>query len=221
MPGPGHGIQLHHQPDTGNNGRLLVQCWHRKAVNLPQREYGVSVFYSDDHGDTWHGGGDCGVGLNMNESRLIERFDGTVVLDARGSRHGGIDNSRLRIRAASRDGGLSFATPEERHGLQYTGCDSGLVAFEHDDRRIVLQSHPGEMDSRDRMVVSVSFDEAETWVVHREIDADRACYSDLVILNDGTVGLLWGQGLASREDLRKWVPARVCFVRCSIEWLCG
>lgn len=100
LPGPGHGIQL-------ENGRLLVQVWHRHGISLPveQREYGVSVIYSDDHGATRQAGGYVPVDANypINESRIVELANGDVIVNGRYASSG----THKRIVAISDDGGES------------------------------------------------------------------------------------------------------------------
>ncbi len=80
--GPGHGIQL-------SSGQLLVTVGHRTIITgvpAADRHYGVSTIYSDDHGRTWRSGAEVPLGPGlpaMGESRLIERADGSVLLNSR------------------------------------------------------------------------------------------------------------------------------------------
>ena len=79
MPGPGHGIQA-------SGGRLILQFWNRTSVRntIDERLYGVTLIYSDDHGESWQFGGFIDEGNSgMNESRLEELEDGTLYCNAR------------------------------------------------------------------------------------------------------------------------------------------
>jgi len=210
FPGPGHGIQLSRQPSTRLNGRLVVQFWHRRALSSEPRSYGASVIFSDDGGDTWQTGGHCGVGMNMNESRLVELGDGTIVLNARGSKDGGLDNRHERITSHSVDGGVSFAAPQQRGSLRHTPCDAGLVRVDHEGRELLIYSHPGRMDTRDELTISISDDLGRSWIGSHVVDAERAWYSDLVLRSNGRVGVLWGQGRPCKVH-DGWGPARVVY----------
>src|SRR5262245_12934459 len=69
--GPGVGIQL-------KNGRLVIPCDNKVAQTKARQSH---VIYSDDRGATWKLGGV--VGPNCNESQVIERSDGTLLLNMR------------------------------------------------------------------------------------------------------------------------------------------
>lgn len=222
MPGPGHGIQLSCQAgaQAAKNGRLLVQVWHRKAVTAKPRVYGVSVVYSDDHGATWKAGGDAGVGHGMNESRLVELADGTLLLNARG---GQVDAAKstlaFRVFATSTDGGELFSEPVVREDLRYFQTDSGMIRYTGPgagERGALLLSHPADPKGRTRMTVSMSCDDGATWLRHRLVHEGGGCYSDLVQLSDGTIGLLYGKDLPKEQT---WMPRRVVFARFTWAWL--
>ncbi|HEY0658712.1 MAG TPA: sialidase family protein, partial [Pyrinomonadaceae bacterium] len=79
LPGPGHGIQT-------CDGRLVVQIWHRRELTFPasERNYGVSIIFSDETGETWQTGGTVPLGdAQLNESRIVELTDGDLLLNAR------------------------------------------------------------------------------------------------------------------------------------------
>jgi len=84
MPGPGHGLQL-------KSGRMFVQFWNRvglvtedgKHVPAKERNYGISLLYSDDSGQTWKSGPFLGDDFNATESRMVELDNGTIYLNTR------------------------------------------------------------------------------------------------------------------------------------------
>lgn len=92
LPGPGHGIQM-------QSGRIVITVWHRLSIKLePElREYGLSVLYSDDHGETWTNRF-LESGDHLNEGRITEVSPGKLKINARG-----IDQQRYQ--ADSVDGG--------------------------------------------------------------------------------------------------------------------
>jgi hypothetical protein len=218
MPGPGHGIQLRHQQgqQASRNGRLVLPFWHRRALPDTPRRYGVSLLVSDDRGRTWRRAGDAGVQHGMNESRVVELADGRLLLNARGGagERDGQPFSTLgqRVWTSSDDAGESFQPPIVRTEFDYqrNGCDSSLIRYDPTGRErgnILLFSHPDHPTQRARMVVSVSEDAGRTWAHHRQLHDGPSGYSDLVVLPDGTIGLLHGKG------------DEVAFARFTLAWL--
>lgn len=206
-PGPGHGIAL-------DNGRLLLNIMHRRGGE--PRLYGVSTIYSDDHGATWHEGGEIPVstGYLMNEARLVQRRDGSVLVSGRDAAGG----SRQRIVAVSEDRGLTWSNPKLDGATgKFNSVDAGLIRYTggpgsaEPDR--ILFSRP-DAPVRRNMTVSVSYDEGQSFRYSRVVNSGRSYYSDLARLSDGTIVLLYGcdGDLASS-------PRRVAVCRFDLDWL--
>ncbi|TCO44909.1 sialidase-1 [Kribbella antiqua] len=178
-PGPGHGIQL-------DSGRLLVTISHRTIITgvpAADRNYGVSTVYSDDHGRSWLAGGEVPMGFGiptLGEARLLQRADGTVVLNSRP----GSGNDWPRGIAVSEDGGLSWSRPvmDFSAGL-FNGVDTGLTRYIGNR---VLFSRP-DAPMRWNMTVSVSYDEGESFRYARTVHQGRGYYSDLAHLSGTAV----------------------------------
>ena len=62
-----------------------------------------------------------------------------------------------------------------------------------DDRNRILWTGP-KGPGRAKLVIRVSYDEAATFANERLISAEPAAYSDLTVLKDKTVGVLWERG---------------------------
>ncbi|TCC34649.1 exo-alpha-sialidase [Kribbella sindirgiensis] len=205
-PGPGHGIQL-------TSGRLIVTVSHRTIITgvpAADRNYGVSTLYSDDHGRTWHAGGEVPMiaGLpTLGEARLVERSDGTVVINSRP----GSGQDWPRGIAVSSDGGLTWSESvlDFSAGL-FNGCDNSLINYP--GRRMVFSRPDAPM--RWNMTVSVSYDEGYSFRYGRTVHPGRSYYSDLANLSDGTIVLLYG----CDGDL-DGSPQRVSVARFNLEWL--
>lgn len=215
MSGPGHGLRLSKQPNASLNGRLLTQFWHRRGIKENPRHYGVSLIHSDDHGKTWTAGMSPGPQANINESRVEELSDGSVILNCRGARDGGVDSSNERLIAISRDGGISFSEPKVAAGFSYCGIDTGILRVETGGEELLLMSHPFNPSAREDMGVSVSRDGGHSWRPVKIIEKGPCQYSDLCSLSDGRIGLLWGacdtEGIAQRAR----------FASFELEWLLG
>ncbi|MEV7320448.1 exo-alpha-sialidase [Streptomyces sp. NPDC093970] len=211
-PGPGHGLQL-------RSGRLLLNCLHRRVIvgnTVAERYYGVAPVYSDDHGATWQATGEVPVQVAypVNEARMVQRADGSVLVNGRAAAGG----EGQRIVSVSRDDGMTWSQPAldgatgslnavDASLLRLTGGPGG-----HDTGR-VLFSRP-DSPVRRNMTVSVSYDEGYSYRYSRVVNENRAYYSDLARLSDGTVLLLYGCDGDSAS-----VPLRVNVCRFSLEWL--
>ena len=176
VPGPGGVIQT-------RNGRLLVPMWKAPFANF--------TIYSDDHGVTWHrsqivpetqGGG--------NENQLVELTDGRILMDIRQN------TGPHRWWSESSDGGVSWTEP--RRGLEVTPvmCAIERLAGEPGGAKAdrILWTGP-KGPGRTRLVMLTSEDGGKTFEGERAISSDHAAYSDLTILSDRTVGILWERGL--------------------------
>ncbi len=191
--GPGHGIQL-------ASGRLIAPCCHAVGVNLKPDDPAYShVIYSDDHGKTWHLGGEVGPG--GDESTAVETSDGSVYLNCRNPKEPG-----HRAYARSGDGGLTFGPRQVDMTLPepptWGGCEGSLmrVNLGHWPTRssCVLFANPTLPDGktvRKCMTVRVSRDDCKTWSAGKIVYPGAASYSDLTVAPDGTILCLYERGL--------------------------
>lgn len=213
MPGPGHGIQL-------SSGRLLLQVWNRKALGVlgegtipvDERKYGISTMYSDDHGETWHFGAAFGENLNVNESRMAELENGDVYINARYvPTEPGVRNNH-RVTAISHDGGIHWENVKVDKNFPISNhCDGGLVSLNgsSENQGLLLYSKNESTEGRENLVVRLSKDDGESWPVSKVVDEGEAWYSDMAVLPDNTILLIYETGKDSP----------VYCVRFNIDWL--
>ncbi|MFC4122906.1 exo-alpha-sialidase [Nonomuraea zeae] len=204
-PGPGHGIQL-------DNGRLLMNVAHRRVIvgnTVAERMYGIASVYSDDHGRTWQATGAVPVSADypINEARLVQRADGSVLVNGRAAAGG----NRQRIVSVSHDRGLTWSAPKlDGSTGQFNAVDAGLLGYSRDR---VLFSRP-DAPMRYNMTVSVSYDGAHSFRYSRVVNPGRSYYSDLARLSDGTILLIYG----CDGDIASF-PLKVNVCRFNLEWL--
>lgn len=196
--GPGHGIQL-------STGRLLIPCdcrddkgtgdWNHKGRSL--------VFYSDDHGKTWKLGGVTDPG--MNECEAVELADGSILLSMRQYL-----GPKQRAFSKSADGGLTWSKPRHHAEVHCPVCQSSILRYTlpPDEKNRILYSGPGG-PGRKGMTVRLSYDEGKTWPVQKLLYEGSSAYSDLVALEDGTIGCLY-----EADDY-----GRISFARFTLGWL--
>ncbi len=174
--GPGGMIQDRH-------GRLVAPFWRFEP-------FGNFALYSEDHGKTWHRSAPV-PGHGGDECQLVELADGRLLMDIRQETGPG------RSWSVSQDGGKTWSA--HRGGLPVSPVACAIERYTSrsagDDRDRIIWTGPKGPD-RQNLVVRISYDEGETWPVERLIFAGPSAYSDLTILKDRSVGVLWERGAA-------------------------
>jgi len=202
--GSGEGIQLRHGP---HKGRLII------AGGDFYKGKKVLCFYSDDGGKTWKRGKPVpfkGQVSWASESKVAELPDGTLVLNSRTFVADG-SKQRLRTRAFSRDGGITWSMLANDPALKTVSCNGSLIAVKHAKGAggtILLCSVPVG-PKRTHGTVYVSLDGGKTWPVSKLVVPGSFAYSSLLELPDGKIGLFY-----ECDGYRK-----IDVVRFSADWL--
>jgi sialidase-1 len=174
--GPGGMIQ-------DRRGRLVAPFWRFEP-------FGNFALYSEDHGKTWHRSA-LVPGQGGDECQLVELADGRLLMDIRQETGSG------RSFSTSQDGGKTWTA--HRGGLPVSPVACAIKRYTLKaagaDRDRILWTGPKGPD-RQNLVVRISEDEGQTFPVERMISAGPAAYSDLTILKDRSVGVLWERGAA-------------------------
>ena len=173
----GAGIQLRHGT---HKGRLIQQYagWFRgESGGEDVSAYSV---YSDDHGETWTMG--TPVGTEMDENKVAELSDGTVML-----------NSREHVRtghrwvALSLDGGETYEDLHRDPSLVDPGNNAQLSRAYPDDpegsakAEVMLFSHADHVpNSRENGTVEISTDDGASWS-RKRVFAPGACSYSVII----------------------------------------
>jgi sialidase-1 len=173
--GPGGPIQT-------RSGRLIAPVW---KVDPP----GVLAIFSDDHGKTWQRGDVVPGGRGCDENQVVELADGRILMDVRQV------SGPHRWLAESNDAGKSWSAPRPGVTVSPVACaiERYTLKSAGDDRDCILWTGP-KGPGRSNLVVLTSYDEGRTFVDERLIWDQEAAYSDLTILKDRTVGVLWERG---------------------------
>jgi sialidase-1 len=192
VPGPGGAIQT-------RKGRLIVPMWKAPFANF--------TLGSDDHGRTWQRSQLVPGRQGGDENQVVELADGRILMDIRQN------SGPHRWLAESVDGGRTWAEP--RPGITVTPVMCAIERFSlktaGDDRNRILWTGPKGPERR-RLVIRTSDDEGRTIANERLISDDYAAYSDLTILKDKTVGVLWERGVERGYQF-------ITFTRLNREWI--
>ncbi|GAA4452868.1 sialidase family protein [Nibrella saemangeumensis] len=182
---PGHALQLRRGRYAG---RLFVAANHSAGPPQPQfRDYRAHGFYSDDHGKTWklspsvdYPGG--------NESTAAETSDGKVLMNIR-NQSGDVKN---RLQAVSPDAGVSWNAVQVMTALPDPVNQGSILTYQTaDGRHVLLFSNAAHQTKRENLTVRISTDDGRNWSAGRTVYGGSAAYSDLVVQQDGQIGVLY------------------------------
>ena len=176
--GPGVGIQL-------RSGRLVIPCDH---MIRGTKEAGAHVIFSDDHGKTWTRGSRVGPGTN--ECQVVERTDGSLLLNMRNHPAGKVNFRKLAI---SRDGGETWGTLTEDRTLIEPACQAGLIGVQPG---VLVFTNPAS-SRRERLTVRWSRDDGRSWTRSLVLHPGPSAYSCPVVLTNGRLGCLYEAGESS------------------------
>lgn len=192
--GPGIGVQLRRGTHAG---RLIVP--------FNQGPYGSWACYavtSDDGGDTWQYGavaanGSPGTG---NEVQMVERADGSIMLNSRQFSGGG-----WRKTAISTDGGATWTPLANDDELPDPSCMAGILAITDpidgfDQSRIVF-SGPDSTTARSKGTAWLSIDGGATWPLKKVVYAGAFAYSVPVAVDCDRFGVFFEKDNYSRIAL--------------------
>ncbi|NUQ64901.1 MAG: exo-alpha-sialidase [Pirellulales bacterium] len=173
--GPGVGIQM-------RSGRIVIPCCYQQGA---WRNFSI---HSDDHGKTWQLGGEVPT-PGVDESQVVERLDGSLLLNMRSSRGKG-----CRAIATSKDGGQNWSELVDCPALPEPVCQGSILRYtwpnQHGKSRILF-CNPGTSKGREQGTVRLSYDEGATWSVAKVIFPGYFGYSCLALLPDMTIGCLF------------------------------
>jgi sialidase-1 len=174
--GPGGAIQ-------SREGRLIAPVWKVDP-------FGVLAIFSDDHGRTWQRGDAVPGGIGGDENQLVQLSDGRILMDFRQN------SGPHRWVAVSKDGGKTWSEPRPGVTVSPVACAIARYTLRSagDDRDRILFSGP-KGPERTNLVIRTSYDEGQTFAAERSISEGYAAYSDITILKDGAVGVLWERGV--------------------------
>lgn len=206
--GPGVGVQLEHGPAKG---RLLIPCYHGVTNS---EAYHSHVIYSDDDGASWTIGGVL-QGIMTTEGQLLERIDGTVLLNMRGQ-----EGVKQRVVSQSQDGGLTWSTSVYEPSLPDPIVQGSLARYIAPPRyrapRAIF-ANPASECCRERLTVRLSNDDATSWAGSVVVHQGPSGYSCLLALDEGEWAILYENGplyfdekiTFARMSLRDFDPTAV------------
>jgi len=178
IPGPGAGIALTRSKYAG---RLIIPMNHGAA-------WGPSVVYSDDHGKTWRPGG--ALHANIGESKCAELGDGSVLIVG----NPGPPETRRRLTVLGEGGTQNSTEMWHAEDLRHVGCQGAVQRHswpKDGGPGLILYSGPDSTVGRAHGALRGSYDEGKTWPWNLEYYQGPSGYSDVAVLADGRVAVLF------------------------------
>jgi len=199
-PGPGHAIQM-------ENGRLVIPMYSRD-LNLNSRSAVPHMVYSDDHGTSWHLGGEVpkpptypgeSLPISLVEPSIVETENGLYMNMRTRDYAESPESALLRSHSFSTDGGMTWTTSQQDPTLLDHNSQGSVARWTTeaaDGVNRILLSNAASSIGRNNLSVTTSYDEALSWENRRTIDFGMSAYSDMAASADGTMNLLYENGRA-------------------------
>ncbi|MDP6637573.1 MAG: sialidase family protein [Phycisphaerae bacterium] len=190
--GPVHGIQT-------KKGRLIAPCYGGRMVDGKRRGQSF-IIYSDDSGKTWSAGGSVPFveGLRTGECTILERSDGSLMMNLRTSAPG-FYGLGYRAVSVSTDRGMTWSKPVLDKNLPSTGCQGSIIRL---NEKEILFLNPAvhrkggfSIRSRRNLTLRLSKDEGTSWPCSRVLNQKLAGYSDMAITKKGKILCLFENGI--------------------------
>lgn len=201
----GAGIQLRYGAHAGRLVQQYAGFFRGEGENEIVQAYSV---YSDDHGETWTMG--TPVGTEMDENKVVELSDGTLMMNSR-------ENVRTGHRwvALSHDGGETWEDLHRDPTLVDPGNNAHITRAYPDSpqgsrkSKILLFTHADHApNDRENGTIEVSEDDGATWSRKRTFQPGACQYSVLIPSGRGEFALLY-----EGED------EAITFARLDLDWI--
>ena len=201
LTGPGHGLVL---AKGAHAGRIIIPTGYTRNTDAKRVARGL---FSDDNGYTWQIGYDqASPGkLQLIEGTIAELPDGRLLASYRDNGKGVTKPGSNRVSAYSTNGGTSLSTGFTAMSGVKTVPVEGSLLQTTGGKELLLFSSPSntsyKITSRRGMRIFVSTNDGQSWRSGLAIGSstDQACYSDLVQLDSGTVGLVYENGYTPQK----------------------
>lgn len=163
------------------DGKILHTLVHLK--------HGVFVIVSEDHGRTWK---TLPTPVKpADESKIIELNDGTWMINSR------VNGSGARWVHRSSDQGKTWQSEKDMQLID-PSCNGAIVRYSSTadgaSKNRLLFSNANSAGGRKNLTIKISYDEGRTWSEGKVVDPGNSAYSDMTVLADGSIGILYEPG---------------------------
>lgn len=182
--GPVHGIQI---SDGPYQGRLVVPSYSTVLINGVSKRSSFMI-YSDDRGDSWKIG-NLTKQEDVGECTVVELQGGRLMLNLR-------SNLNYRSIATSDNGGITWSESRYDELLVDPLCQASLLGHKKGNVNTLFFANPASL-TREKITIRKSSDEGMTWPQSYQVYAGPSAYTDMVMMNDATIGIVFESGITS------------------------
>ena len=183
--GTGSGLQI----KSGQyKNRMLAAAYHSKFEGKPI--FRSHLIYSDDGGLHWNIGG-ISSDTETSECEVAELDNDKLMLNMTVRSH----RVKARSIAISQNGGQTLENQQLDDNLFGPFCQASLDSYlDKNGKRVLLFSNPRHRYAREDMTIQFSRDEGKSWKIASLLFEGYAANSDLIVMNDGTLGCFFECG---------------------------
>lgn len=182
---PGHITEI---PEGPWRGRLLSAVWLHDTLG---QRFISTVIFSDDGGRNWQAGGLVDTALTgSNEAMAVALPGGELLLSVRMQQKG----QARRAWSRSHDGGLNWSPVYFDPALPDPVCQASALA-RPGGKLLFFNPADARRHHRLRMTLRQSPDAGASWPFAQPIHEGPGGYSDMALLPDGSLYLLFEAGL--------------------------
>lgn len=200
---PGHALQIQ---NGKYRGRLFVAANH--SAGPPQdhsRDYIAHAFYSDDHGKTFKLSPDLNY-PGGNEATAAETSTGSLLFNFRNQS----GDAKYRLQGFTSNAGESWDEVRVMKDLPDPTCQGSIISYTPGrGKHVILLSNANSQAKRENLSIRSSTDDGQTWSAAKVIYPGEAAYSDLVIQQNGKIGVLY-----EKDDYK-----RIAYAQVSSKWV--
>lgn len=189
--GPGHAMQF----QSGKyRGRIFVPANHSTGAPQPQNvDLVANGFYTDDHGKTFHIGGNIKIS-GSNESMAAELSGSKLMMTSRNQK----GDVKARIISISSSGGARWDNSYYDTTLTDPMCEGSILNVgKLNGKNIIAHANPANASTRDNLSLRISTNNGKKWSKVFTVEnsgsnkPNAAAYSDMAKLSVRRIGILY------------------------------
>lgn len=183
---PGHALQF----SWGKyNGRIYIPANHSSGEpQFDARDYHAHGYYTDDHGKTFSLSQPVSLG-GGNEATAAQFSEEGLMMNIR-NQNGSV---KARFIALSNNGGETWYREYFDKKLPDPICEGSMLNV---NRKVIAFCNNADTSKRNNLTLRLSTNRGESWfqktlIYSNDIVNDASGYSDIVNVNDRTIGVLY------------------------------
>lgn len=200
---PGHGLQIQ---NGAYRGRIFIAANHSEGPPKAQfKDYIAHGFYTDNHGESFQLSPNVEY-AGSNEAIAAETSNGSLLFNCRNQS----GDAKYRLQAFTKNAGETWDEVKVMTDVPDPVCQGSMIDYQpKKSKKVLILSNLNSQTKREKLTVRISIDDGQSWSKGKELYAGSAAYSDLVVQNDNSIGVLY-----ERDEYSK-----IVYTSFTYEWL--